>query len=67
MMPELEGKMGCNAVRVPTLNVSVIDLVLRTEQDVTVEQIHSQLGAGRQFEICRTYGIHHRGTRIGGF
>ncbi|GGN20149.1 MULTISPECIES: type I glyceraldehyde-3-phosphate dehydrogenase [Marinomonas] len=43
MMPELEGKMGCNAVRVPTLNVSVIDLVLRTEQDVTVEQIHSQL------------------------
>jgi len=43
MMPELEGKMGCNAVRVPTLNVSVIDLVLRTERDVTVEQINQQL------------------------
>ncbi|ETX12043.1 glyceraldehyde-3-phosphate dehydrogenase [Marinomonas ushuaiensis DSM 15871] len=43
MMPELDGKMGCNAVRVPTLNVSVIDLVLRTEQDVTVEQINAQL------------------------
>jgi D-erythrose 4-phosphate dehydrogenase len=43
MMPELDGKMGCNAVRVPTLNVSVIDLVLRTEQDVTVEQINDQL------------------------
>ncbi|ETI60898.1 type I glyceraldehyde-3-phosphate dehydrogenase [Marinomonas profundimaris] len=43
MMPELEGKMGCNAVRVPTLNVSVIDLVLRTEQDVTAEQINEQL------------------------
>ncbi|WP_417529366.1 type I glyceraldehyde-3-phosphate dehydrogenase [Marinomonas shanghaiensis] len=43
MMPELDGKMGCNAVRVPTLNVSVIDLVLRTERDVTVEQINTQL------------------------
>ncbi|QUX93636.1 erythrose-4-phosphate dehydrogenase [Marinomonas sp. A3A] len=43
MMPELDGKMGCNAVRVPTLNVSVIDLVLRTERDVTVDQINGQL------------------------
>jgi len=43
MMPELGGKMACNAVRVPTLNVSVIDLVLRTDQDVTVEQINAQL------------------------
>ncbi|MFT2099045.1 type I glyceraldehyde-3-phosphate dehydrogenase [Marinomonas sp. 2405UD66-6] len=43
MMPELDGKMGCNAVRVPTLNVSVIDLVLRTDRDVTVEQINQQL------------------------
>ncbi|MCV2402131.1 erythrose-4-phosphate dehydrogenase [Marinomonas sp. C2222] len=43
MMPELDGKMGCNAVRVPTLNVSVIDLVLRTNTDVSVEQINEQL------------------------
>lgn len=43
MMPELDGKIGCNAVRVPTLNVSVIDLILRTEQDVTAEQINAQL------------------------
>lgn len=43
MMPELDGKMGCNAVRVPTLNVSVIDLVLRTDRDVTVEQVNQQL------------------------
>ncbi len=43
MMPELDEKMGCNAVRVPTLNVSVIDLVLRTGRDVTAEQINKQL------------------------
>ncbi|WP_394183967.1 type I glyceraldehyde-3-phosphate dehydrogenase [Marinomonas posidonica] len=43
LMPELDGKMGCNAVRVPTLNVSLIDLVLRTEQPVTVAQVNGQL------------------------
>lgn len=43
MLPELEGKMGCNAVRVPTLNVSVIDLVLRTDSNVSAEQINAQL------------------------
>ncbi|MDB4837126.1 erythrose-4-phosphate dehydrogenase [Marinomonas sp.] len=43
MMPELEDKMGCNAVRVPTLNVSVIDLVIRTNVDVSAEQINKQL------------------------
>ncbi len=43
MMPELNGKMACNAVRVPTLNVSVIDLVLRTERDVTEAEINAQL------------------------
>ncbi|REG81040.1 type I glyceraldehyde-3-phosphate dehydrogenase [Marinomonas pollencensis] len=43
LMPELEGKIGCNAVRVPTLNVSAIDLVLRTENAVTKEEINQQL------------------------
>lgn len=43
MMPELDGKMGCNAVRVPTLNVSVIDLVIRTKRNVTKQEINQQL------------------------
>ncbi|MGO3345752.1 MAG: type I glyceraldehyde-3-phosphate dehydrogenase [Marinomonas sp.] len=43
LMPDLEGKLGCNAVRVPTLNVSVIDLVLRTEKVVTKEEVNQRL------------------------
>lgn len=40
LLPNLDGKMACNAVRVPTLNVSVIDLVVRTHKDVTIEQVN---------------------------
>ncbi|SBS24568.1 D-erythrose-4-phosphate dehydrogenase [Marinomonas spartinae] len=43
LMPELEGKIGCNAVRVPTLNVSVIDLVIRTQRNVTKNEINQAL------------------------
>jgi D-erythrose 4-phosphate dehydrogenase len=40
MLPELGGKIACNAVRVPTLNVSVIDMVVRTHKPVTVERVN---------------------------
>lgn len=40
MLPELGGKIACNAVRVPTLNVSVIDMVVRTHKLVTVERVN---------------------------
>lgn len=43
LLPELEGKIACNAVRVPTLNVSVIDMVVRTKEATTVEQINQFL------------------------
>ncbi|MBM6550529.1 type I glyceraldehyde-3-phosphate dehydrogenase [Marinomonas ostreistagni] len=43
LMPELTGKISSNAVRVPTLNVSLIDMVVRTSQEVTVEQVNTAL------------------------
>ncbi|SBS36199.1 D-erythrose-4-phosphate dehydrogenase [Marinomonas aquimarina] len=43
MMPELAGKISSNAVRVPTINVSLIDMVVRTKQDVTAEQVNTAL------------------------
>lgn len=43
LMPELEGKISSNAVRVPTINVSLIDMVVRTKQDVTAEQVNTAL------------------------
>lgn len=40
VLPELAGKLDGMAVRVPTINVSVVDLTFIAKQDVTVEQIN---------------------------
>lgn len=41
VLPELDGKLDGFAVRVPTVNVSLVDLTIQTESEVTVEAIHS--------------------------
>lgn len=40
VLPELEGKLHGMALRVPTPNVSLVDLVVDVQQDVTVEQVN---------------------------
>jgi len=40
VLPELEGKMHGMALRVPTPNVSLVDLVVDLNTDVTVEEIN---------------------------
>lgn len=40
VLPELDGKLDGFAVRVPTTNVSLVDLTIETESDVTVDEIH---------------------------
>ncbi len=41
VLPELEGKIHGMALRVPTPNVSLVDLVVDLKQDVTVEQVNA--------------------------
>jgi glyceraldehyde 3-phosphate dehydrogenase len=43
VLPELKGKFDGIAVRVPTPNVSLVDLVFGTEKDTTAEEINSAL------------------------
>ncbi|RXT04043.1 type I glyceraldehyde-3-phosphate dehydrogenase [Ammoniphilus sp. CFH 90114] len=43
VLPELKGKLNGFAMRVPTPNVSVVDLVLELEQDVTLEEVNGAL------------------------
>ena len=43
LIPSLAGKISSNAVRVPTINVSLIDMVVRTQQEVTTEQVNTAL------------------------
>jgi glyceraldehyde 3-phosphate dehydrogenase len=41
VLPELKGKLDGMAVRVPTPNVSVVDLVVETERQTTVEEVNA--------------------------
>ncbi len=41
VLPELDGKLDGFSMRVPTINVSVVDLTFTAARDTTVEEIHS--------------------------
>jgi len=43
VLPELKGKLDGMAMRVPTPNVSVIDLVVETEKSTTPEEVNAKL------------------------
>lgn len=43
VLPELKGKLDGMAMRVPTPNVSVVDLVVETEKETTAEEINAAL------------------------
>ena len=43
VLPELNGKLDGMAIRVPTQDVSVVDLVAEVEADVTAEQVNDAL------------------------
>ncbi|QPC47447.1 type I glyceraldehyde-3-phosphate dehydrogenase [Mangrovibacillus cuniculi] len=43
VLPELKGKLNGGAMRVPTPNVSLVDLVAELDKDVTAEEINSAL------------------------
>ncbi len=45
VLPQLKGKLNGMAVRVPTPNVSLVDLVVRTEKEVTKEGVNAALRA----------------------
>lgn len=43
VLPELKGKLNGIALRVPTPNVSIVDLVAEVEREVTVEEVNHVL------------------------
>lgn len=45
VLPELDGKIHGMALRVPTPNVSLVDLVVDLERDVTVEEVNAAFKA----------------------
>ncbi len=51
VLPELEGKLNGFAMRVPTPNVSVVDLVVDTEKSTSVEEVNAALKAAAEGEL----------------
>jgi glyceraldehyde 3-phosphate dehydrogenase len=45
VLPELKGKLDGSAVRVPTANVSLVDLTFTPKRDTTVEEVNGVLKA----------------------
>ena len=45
VLPQLKGKLNGMAIRVPTPNVSLVDLVFQSEKSTTIEEINAALVA----------------------
>jgi len=48
VLPQLEGKLDGMAIRVPTPNVSLVDLVAELDQNVTVEELNAAFKAASE-------------------
>ena len=51
VLPELKGKLNGMAMRVPTPNVSLVDLVAEFDKDVTAEEVNAALKAAAEGEL----------------
>ena len=51
VLPSLKGKLDGTAIRVPTPNVSLIDLTLVTEKEVTTESINNAMTKAAQGDL----------------
>ncbi len=51
VMPELNGKLDGFAIRVPTINVSIVDLSFIAKRDTTVEEVNAILKAATDGEL----------------
>ena len=51
VLPELNGRLDGFAVRVPTINVSVVDLTFHASRSTTAEEIHKAMRAASSGEL----------------
>ncbi len=51
VIPELKGKLDGGAIRVPTPDVSIVDLVCTVKKDVTVEEVNSAMKKAAEGEL----------------
>jgi len=56
VLPELEGKLDGMAVRVPTPNVSLVDLVVELQTDVTKQDVDAAMKSASDGELAGVLG-----------
>ena len=57
VLPQLMGKMHGISIRVPTPNVSLVDLVVETEKVVTAEEVNNALRKAAEGELKGLLGV----------
>jgi len=62
VLPELEGRFTGQALRVPTPNVSCVDLVVELEKDTSVEEINAALTAAAEGPLKGILAVEDRPT-----
>ena len=60
VLPELKGKLNGMAMRVPTPNVSVTDLVVELKVNVTVDEVNAALKAASEGPLKGILELHRR-------
>ena len=60
VLPELKGKMNGSAIRVPTANVSVIDLTIMAGRDTSTEEVNDLLIAAANGSLKGVLDINER-------
>jgi glyceraldehyde 3-phosphate dehydrogenase len=56
VLPELKGKLNGGAVRVPTPNVSLVDLVAELDKEVTVDEVNAALKEAAEGDLKGVLG-----------
>jgi glyceraldehyde 3-phosphate dehydrogenase len=56
VLPELNGKLDGYAIRVPTINVSIVDLSFIAARDTTVEEVNAIMKAASEGELKGVLG-----------
>ena len=51
VLPELNGKLDGYAIRVPTINVSIVDLTFTASRDTTVDEVNAIMKAAPEGEL----------------
>jgi len=62
VLPELQGRMTGQAIRVPTPNVSCVDMVSELSRDVTVEEVNAALTQAANGALAGVLGVETRPT-----